>query len=281
MASRSARMSNDDKDLKRPASQLPASQLPASLLPVSLLPASLLGAVLLFTALLLGGCARPEPQPLLFGAAPWTSGERHTLSLTDRDGQPAGSAVYTLNAAADAAGEPAWGFAREIAALGSQEVITVTMAAEGFRPQASRVWRRDEGGQESVEAQYSSGQVDMVLNTRQNVMTTQRAQTPSDARETVTLPMLLRALPLAQGYATQINVFMPIANQLERITVHVTGEEVVETEAGSFAAWVVALDTPDAQSKAWIGKEAPHVLVQYLDGRNNATLQLTEYQPGE
>jgi hypothetical protein len=238
-------------------------------------------AAIVATALFLAGCGQAEPQPLLFGAAPWTSGERHTLSLTDRDGQGIGSAVYTINGTENGAGESTWAFERDIAALGSQEIVTVTMDAEGFRPQASRIWRLDGSGQETVEAQYTGGQVDMVLNTRQNIMTTQRAQVPSDARETVTLPMLLRALPLAEGYATQINIFMPIANQLERIDVRVAGEEEVATEAGSFATWVVELNTRDAQSKAWIGKEAPYHLVKYLDGRNNATLQLTEYAAGE
>jgi hypothetical protein len=238
-------------------------------------------ALLLFAALLPAACAQAEPQALLFGTAPWTSGERHTMSLTDRDGQQVGSAIYTINAAENAAGEPVWAFEREIAALGSQEVITVTMDAEGFRPQASRIWRLNDGGQESVDAQYTGGQVDMVLNTRQNIMTMQRAQVPSDARETVTLPLLLRALPLAEGYATQVNVYMPIADQLERLDVRVTGDEALQTEAGSFATWVVALDTRDAQSRAWIGKEAPYPLVKYLDGRNNATLELTEYVPGE
>jgi hypothetical protein len=230
--------------------------------------------------LLLAGCSQGEPQPLLFGAAPWRSGEQHTLSLTDAEGQQVGSAVYTLNSGDNAAGEPIWAFARDIVALGSQESITVTMDAEGFRPQASRLVRTGEGLQESVEAQYTGGQVDMTLNTRQNIMTVQRAQVPSDARETIVLPMLLRALPLAQGYVTQINVYMPVAEQLERVTIHVTGEEVVETEAGSFATWVVELNARDAQSKAWIAQEAPHVLVKYLDGRNRATLALTQYTPG-
>lgn len=232
-------------------------------------------------ALLLASCGRPEPQPLLFAAAPWSGGEQHTMSLTNGDGQQVGSAVYTLRAADDSEGKPAWAFERQITALGSQEVITVTMDAQGFRPQASRMTRSNDGSQESVDAQYDAGQVDMLLNTRQNIMTTQRASVPSDARETVTLPMLLRALPLASGYATEINVFMPIAGQLERIEVQVTGEEALQTEAGSFATWVVELNTRDSQSKAWIAKEAPHVLVKYLDGRNKATLQLTQYQPGE
>jgi hypothetical protein len=89
-------------------------------------------------------------------------------------------------------------------------------------------------------------------------------------------------LPAVVGLsATQINIFMPIANQLERINVRVTGEEALDTEAGSFATWVVELDTRDSQSKAWIGKESPYPLVKYLDGRNNATLELAEYAAGE
>jgi hypothetical protein len=226
-------------------------------------------------------CSRPEPVPLLFGAAPWASGEQHVMSLTNADGQQVGSATYTLSSTAGSAGEPAWAFERQISALDSQEVITVTMDAEGFRPQVSRLSRSNGSNEESVDARYGSGQVDMLLNTRQNIMTTQRAFVPSDARETVTLPMILRALPLADGYATEINVFMPVAGQFERIGVQVTGEETVQTEAGSFATWVVELNTRDSQSKAWIGKETPHVLVKYLDGRNKATLLLTQYQPGK
>jgi hypothetical protein len=237
--------------------------------------------VLPMILLLLGGCGGAEPQPLLFSTAPWTSGEQHILSLTNAEGQQVGSAVYTLDAGTNAEGDDVWAFAREIVALGSQEMITVTMDAEGFRPQASRLLRSGDAGQESVEAQYTGGQVDMTLNTRQNIMTVQRAQVPSDARETVTLPMLLRALPLAGGYATQINVYMPVAAQLERITVNVAGEEVVDTEAGSFATWAVELNTRDAQSKAWIAKDAPHVLVKYLDGRNRSTLELTQYTAGQ
>jgi hypothetical protein len=231
-------------------------------------------------AALPAACSQVQPVPLLFADAPWASGEQHTLSLTDSGGQQVGSAVYTLTSTANSAGEPSWAFAREINSIGSQEVITVTMDAQGFRPQASRLVRTNQGAQESVEANYNAGQVDMNLTTRQNVMTVQRAQVPSDSRETVTLPMLLRALPLATGYATQINVYMPIAAQLERIAVQVTGEETLEIEAGSFATWVVQLQTRDSESTAWIAKEAPHVLVKYLDGRNNATLELTQYKAG-
>ena len=102
--------------------------------------------------LLLASCGRPEQTPLLFEAAPWMSGEQHTMSLTNADGQQVGSAVYTLNSTKNSTGEPAWTFERQITALGSQEVITVTMDTQGFRPRlracgdrtttARRAWKR-------------------------------------------------------------------------------------------------------------------------------------------
>ncbi len=235
----------------------------------------------LLALLLLAGCGQATISPLLFGPAPWTSGEQHTLALIDASGQQVGSAVYTLTSGQNSGGEPVWDFRREINALGSSELITVTMDAQGFRPQISRVQRTGvAGGQEIAEARYSEGQVDLTLLAKQNNLSVQREQAPSDARETVTLPMILRALPLAAGYATQINAYMPVVPQLERITVRVVGEEVVETQAGSFATWAVQLDAGDVQSKAWIGKEAPHILVKYIDARNKATLELLEWEAG-
>jgi hypothetical protein len=252
---------------------------PALRLPIGCLnPPRRTATTLLLVALLLAGCSQAVPQPLLFGAAPWPEGEQSTYTLTGADGQRAGSAVYALASvpSAEADGEAAWQLVRTITALGSQETMTITMDAAGFRPQASQLERVGAAGRETVDAVYSGGQVDLTLNTRQNIMTVQREQVPSDARETVALPMILRALPLADGYATQINTFLPVAAQLERITVSVAGEETLQTPAGSFATWVVDLDAGDAESRAWIAKDAPHVLVKYVDGRNNATLELTE-----
>ena len=233
----------------------------------------------LLLLLLLAGCSQATPQPLIFGAAPWPDGEQSVYTLTDASGQQVGSATYTLTSRLTGAdGEDAWQLVRAITALDSRETMTVTMDAAGFRPQSSQLERVNSTGRETVDAVYSGGQVDLTLNTRQNIMTVQREQTPSDARETVALPMLLRSLPLANGYATQINTFLPVAAQLERITVRVAGEEAVTTPAGAFATWVVELDAGDAQSKAWIAREAPYLLIKYLDGRNKATLELNAMQ---
>ncbi|MBK8795509.1 MAG: hypothetical protein IPM07_03420 [Anaerolineales bacterium] len=81
----------------------------------------------------------------------------------------------------------------------------------------------------------------------------------------------------ARGYATQLNAFLPIVGQLDRVTVSVVGDEQVTVPAGAYDAWVVTLDTGDAVSRLWIAKAAPYPLVKYIDGRNKATFELESF----
>ena len=232
----------------------------------------------LFFALLLTACGRPAPTPLLFNPAPWQSGEMHRFAVTNVDGQPAGQLTFVIDEGVDDAGERLWVIERSTEALGDQESITVKVSEQGFRPQSSYLERSGAGGDESVDALYDSGQVDLTLNTKQNVMTVQRTQVPSDVRETVTLPMIVRALPLAKDYATQLNAFLPVAGLLDRVTVSVVGEETITVPAGSYKTWVVELDTGNSQSKLWIAQTPPYPLIKFTDGRNKGTFELSEFE---
>ncbi|MFM7172694.1 MAG: hypothetical protein ACKO4U_06625, partial [Caldilinea sp.] len=98
-------------------------------------------------------------------------------------------------------------------------------------------------------------------------------------REAVTIPMLVRALPLARGYATQLNSCLPVAGTLERVTVRVVGDESLPVAAVLYDTWVVLLDTGDTVSRLWVAQNAPYPLVKYIDGRNRATLELEQYTP--
>ncbi len=99
-------------------------------------------------------------------------------------------------------------------------------------------------------------------------------------RETSTLPMITRALPLASGYATQLNAFLPIAGLLDRVTVSVVGDEDITTPAGTYDTWTVTLDAGDAVTRLWIAKDAPYPLIKFIDGRNKATFELESFTPG-
>ncbi len=226
---------------------------------------------------ILAGCSRPTPTGLVFNPAPWQDGEQHTFLLTDVDGNRAGTATYAMTGGTNDAGEAMWSIERIISAQGDTEQIAMKVGAAGFRPQSSYLERSNAAGMETVDAQYNGPEVNMELTTRADVMTTQRVEVPSDVREMASLPMIVRALPLARGYATQINAFTPIVGLLDRATVSVVGDEEVTVPAGTYDTWVVTIDTGDAVSRLWIAKDAPFPLVKYIDGRNKATFELQEF----
>jgi hypothetical protein len=235
----------------------------------------------LMLALLLAACGGAEIQPLTFTPTPWLAGEVSQYQITDVNGQPAGTARFAIEQGASGR-EDGWSIRREIAAQGTNEVVTVEMS-NALRPITSTLIRTGglQRAQEVVKATYDSGRVDMELTTAQNVTTYQRVNITSDARDGWVLLPVLRALPLAERYATRINSFVPILGRLETFTVTVLGSEQVTVPAGTFATYKVELSARDHKTTAWYTQDAPHVLVKYVDGRNRGTFELTEYQPGE
>ncbi len=92
---------------------------------------------------------------------------------------------------------------------------------------------------------------------------------------------IVRTLPLAEGYVTRINSFLPVVGKQERLIVSVVGQADVTVPAGSFPAWEVRLESPDKRTTtAWIGRDAPYPVVKFIDGRSKATYELTEFVPG-
>ncbi|MEZ4661226.1 MAG: hypothetical protein R2911_27065 [Caldilineaceae bacterium] len=111
--------------------------------------------------------------------------------------------------------------------------------------------------------------------------TNQRLSTTSDARDEQTISTLVRALPLASGYATRINLFSALAGATERAEIVVAGAEQLETPAGAFDAWRANINTETTASVAWVGKDAPYPLLKFDDDRSGVTYELTNFQPGE
>lgn len=226
---------------------------------------------------ILAGCNQTSPVGLVFNPAPWQDSEEHVFRITDVDGKYAGTMRYTMTEGVNDQGQPLWSITRSTQAQGDQEELTVKVMATGFRPQSSFLERSSAAGRETVDAQYNGPAVDMVLTTRADVATTQRFEVPSDVRESATLPMLARALPLARNYTTRLNAFLPVVGLRDRVTVRVVGDERLTTPVGAFDTWVVTLDTGNSISRLWVAKEAPYPVVKYIDGRNRATYELESY----
>lgn len=232
------------------------------------------GTALLLT--LLAACGAPAPQPLIFGAAPWSDGEASVYRVTDVNGAYAGTARYDLTRLDEAT----WNLRRETSAQGTQEIVVVDMSVGEYRPSLATMVRIDSRGTEQVRTTYSGSEANLELTSKQNITTYQRVSIPSDARDQRSLVMLVRALPLAADYATRLNSFLPIVPVLDRVTLSVRGQEEVQVPAGTFEAWKVRLDTGDSETLLWVGVDAPHPVVKYVDGRNRGTYELLEFHPG-
>lgn len=234
---------------------------------------------LLLPAVIALGCGGPAPQPLVLGAAPWQSGEVARYRLYDGDAE-SGSALLAIDAADSAASDGAatWGFRRETSGPGGLEVVEVALDRATLRPLRSVFTVTDAGGVEQVNATWNRGQIDLELISKQQNTTVERMSVPSDTYDQRTLPSIVRALPLAQGYATQINTFLPYTGRLDRYTVRVRGREQIDAPAGSFDTWEVALDNGDRTVRYWVSVEAPYPVVQMQDANIRFALEI--FTPG-
>ena len=233
-------------------------------------------AVVAFLILYVAGCTQMEPQPLLFSTAPWRDGEMSLYQVTDRNGKFAGTVQYDIKRA----GDDGWTIARETLAQGMQETLVADVTGTGFRPRSSSLVRTEDGRTERLSATYAGGQVDLEMTNRRDITTGERVSIPSDSRDQQTLFMLARALPLEVGFSTRINAFLPVTARQTRVTLTTPKQEQVKVPAGSFEAYLVALDVGDMQSELWIGVDPPHPLVKYMDGANRGVFELTEFRPG-
>ncbi|MXZ22893.1 MAG: DUF3108 domain-containing protein [Caldilineaceae bacterium SB0665_bin_25] len=230
---------------------------------------------LLLTLSFLTSCGSAQPQPLIFGEPVWADGETSVYRVTNREDRIVGTAAFQVNRREQ---DDGWTLIREINDAGASEQATVEMQPVGYRPVYSHLVRTFGGGKQEVETQFEGAQVDIALTNRQGATVYQRVQVPSDIRDERTLLLIMRALPLAQGYATRINSFLPIAGQMERVALQVRRKENVTVPAGSFDTWVVELKANDRTTRAWVAQTAPFTVVKFVDGRSQATFELTGFE---
>ena len=205
----------------------------------------------------------------------WADGETSAYRVTNREDRIVGTATFQVGRSEQGGG---WTLVREIMDAGVSELATVEMQPVGYRPVYSHLVRTFGGGKQVVETQFEGARVEIALTNRQGNKVYQRVQVPSDIRDERTLLLIMRALPLAQGYATRINSFLPIAGQMERVALQVRRSEIVSVPAGPFDTWVVELKASDRTTRAWVAQTAPFPVVKFIDGRSQATFELTGFE---
>lgn len=228
----------------------------------------------LFSLFILSSCSA-QPQPLVFGEPVWADGETSAYRVTNRDGRIVGTAAFQVGRREPDGG---WTLTREILDAGVSERAMIEMQPVGYRPVYSHLLRTSGGANQEVETQFEGARVDIALTNRQGATVYQRVQVPSDIRDERTLLLIMRALPLAQGYATRINSFLPVAGQMERVALQVRRSENITVPAGPFDTWVVELKSNERTTKVWVAQAAPFPVVKFIDGRSQATFELTGFE---
>lgn len=214
----------------------------------------------------------------MLGEPVWQAGERSEYRITNRDDVVAGSAILEITSAEDGV-DGGWVLRRVVNDIGVSESVTVTMQSSGYLPLHSLTVRSSANAQEIVEADYDRGQVDIAITNQQGSTVYERINVPSDSRDERTLLPLLRVLPLRRGYAANINSVYPVTGYTERFSIRILGSEAVTVPAGSFDTWQIELKTTDRTTRAWVGQEAPYPLVKFIEGRSQATFELSTFAP--
>jgi hypothetical protein len=199
--------------------------------------------------------------------------------VTNRENRRIGDTYFRVDAGGPE--EAAWTFTREINDVDVQEVVTVAVRSPGYQPLVSRTVRADQTGRQVILAQHGRGVVDIDLTNRQGTTIGEQVNPPSDVRDERTLLPLMRTLPLAQGYATAINAFLPTTGQTTRYLIWVARSEQITVPAGSFNTWQITMRSPaNVRSQIWISQAAPFPVVRYRDGNSQATFELASFTGG-
>ncbi len=226
---------------------------------------ALLAAVLFFS---LAGC-RQSPQVQL--RVPWKPGETSVLRL-EQKGQVLGT--VTLHAGKE---DENWVITSitEIASANFTERTSVVVDKDSLVPVRTDFERNAPGGVATYVALYQGNKVNInaqLPEGAQNVDVRLPSQPYYDNEQ---FTMLLRAMPLKEGWKGTFNVIVTRTAGKTQLTVEVVGKEAVRTETGEFVCWKV--DIKGIGQSAWIEVESPNRLVKYENKGAATVLTLVEY----
>lgn len=213
--------------------------------------------------------ALPAVDPVTFGKAPWAVGERTSYTVTTHEGQPAGTATYTLGGEFEALTLSA-----NLAVGSTQDRYQIGFDGRTFAPASELRSIVAETGTIDIRAEYHAGGATIEVIDRNGTV-----------RNQLTLPqvyyandqflVILRALPFAEGYSGSL-ALVPSQGTLATIPTVVTivGQENVITPLGTIACWKVTAQYAGSATTQtlWYGVAAPNYLVKYDTGRYIYTL---------
>jgi hypothetical protein len=162
------------------------------------------------------------------------------LTATTVNGKPALRSVETINAPM----------------MGGTAVDSSVVLRDGFAP----VSHRSVNAQRTLSLDFSGNRVTGSITPKGG--TAQAINFTGDAPlfDANVVGLLLRAAPLAEGYAVTIPAYIHEAGGKTSITARVTGSEQVDVGGKKVDAWVVEMNPGGRQVKQWVTKDTREVV---------------------
>jgi hypothetical protein len=151
--------------------------------------------------------------------------------------------------------------------------LTMRLAASSLRPVAMRVEGPGPMGESTMRFAFGSRDFTEVDSSEKATgVIRSSGDVPAGAYLSESLDLLVRALPLADGYRTTAQLLLPMSRRVETIGVRVDGRDTVATRAGRTAeCWRVAVTSERAPTTwFWIAPvthELMRIAVKDADGR--------------
>jgi hypothetical protein len=210
------------------------------------------------------------PAELALGPVPWVDGERLQMALTLQTGLDIGTVELRADLV-DADGRKVWRVGRRMAG-GGHMLSSVDVDAETFQPLSS-YWRHTLLG--TVSATFKPGEVELRREGTDEPTTVRPGKVAFDNEEVM---HMMRRLPLRTGYKVSLPVITTLGGgAVIGIGLEVQKKETIETPAGTFECFKVALDVGQ---NFWISDDEHRYLIKFDAGGAIALLtSITQRKP--
>ncbi len=216
------------------------------------------------------GCSPSEEIEI---SVPWRSGEVSVLQLTQH-----GEAVGTITLEADLV-DGYWRLVSRTEVPEFTEEVHIHCDARTLTPSVVEYSVKAGGTEVTYTATYGDDSVDIGA-LRAGEKSDHQVKLPTGSYfDNEQFTMLLRALPLAEGFRSSLDLIVTRSATKAQVEVEVVGRELLDTGVGTIEAWKVELK--GAGQFGWVEIESPHRLLGYENVGAATMSVLREYDPGQ
>lgn len=181
----------------------------------------------------------------------------------ERDRVPIGMTIETVRRETEGQGRQVFDlFFEERDSLGIVTRTATRVDAQSLRPLRQRAYLGDD---HIVTLVYLSNRLVGVDSTPGRPADYFSTDVPDSVYTSGAIDLLLRALPLADGFRTTLPLYYPADNVVEALPIRVAGQEHITTRAGRGAdCWLVAADFPGGITEHFWIEQSSHAILRIL-----------------